>query len=316
MRTLFALSLALLFQHAAAQDYPAREIRSICNFAAGSGADIVVRYYSDRLAKLAGKPVVVENKPGAQGLLATDFLAKSKPDGYTILITPASSTLAIAPHMFKKLPFDPVKDFDSITTLLTLSFVVAVKPDSPYKTMAEFISHLKSKAGHGFYGTQSNSGQVAAELLKERAGLETGYVPFKVTGDGFANLLNGNIDFMSVDSTWAATMHPTRVRILAVTSAKRNSSLPDVPSLQELGFGEFDIAPWWGVVVAAGTPRPVVNQLAAWFNQINASDETRQFLARQAADAFPGTPESMAALIKTDIERWGRYAKLAKIVPQ
>ena len=316
MRALFAVSLMVLFQHAIAQDYPAREIRSICNFAAGSGADIVVRYYSDRLAKLAGKPVVVENKPGAQGLLATDFLAKSKPDGYTILITPASTTLAIAPHMFKKLPFDPVRDFDSITTLLTLSFVVAVKPDSPHKTMAEFIAFLKAKPGHGFYGTQSNSGQVAAELLKERAGLTTGYVPFKVTGDGFANLLNGNIDFMSVDSTWAATMHPTRVRILAVTSAKRNSSLPDVPSLQELGFGEFDIAPWWGVVVAAGTPRPVVSQLAAWFNQINASDETKQFLARQAADAFPGTPESMAALVRSDIERWGRYARLAKIQPQ
>ncbi len=316
MRTLLGVLLTALFSNALSQDYPAREIRSICNFAAGSGADIVVRYYSDRLAKLAGKPVVVENKPGAQGLLATDFLAKSKPDGYTILITPASSTLATAPHLFKKLPFDPVKDFDSITTLLTLSFVVAVSPASPHTTMAEFIAFLKSKPGHGFYGTQSNTGQVAAELLKERAGLQTGAIPFKVTGDGFANLLNGNIDFMSVDSTWAATMHPTRVRILAVTSAKRNSSLPDVPSLQELGYGEFDIAPWWGVVVAAGTPRPVVNQLAAWFNQINASDETRQFLARQAADAFPGSPESMAALIRTDIERWGRYAKLAKIQPQ
>jgi tripartite-type tricarboxylate transporter receptor subunit TctC len=316
MRPIIAFAFLFLVQSAVAQEYPARDVRSICNFAPGSGADIIVRFYSDRLSRLAGKPVVVENKPGAQGLIATDFVAKSKPDGYTILITPASSTLAIAPHMFKKLPFDPVKDFDSVTTLLTLSFVVAVNPAAPIASISDLISLLKSKPGHGFYGTQSNSGQVAAELLKERAGLKTGYVPFKVTGDGFANLLNGNIDFMSVDSTWAATMHPTRVRILAVTSARRNSSLPDVPSLQELGFGEFDIAPWWGVVVAAGTPRPVVNQLAAWFNQINASDETRQFLARQAADAFPGTPESMAALIRTDIERWGRYARLAKIQPQ
>ena len=299
-----------------AQDYPAREIRSVCNFAAGSGADIVVRYYSDALSRLAGKPVVVENKPGAQGLLATDFVAKSRPDGYTLLITPASSTLAIAPHMFKKLPFDPVKDFAPVTTLLTLSFTITVDAAGPLRTFPDLVASLKAKAGNGFYGTQSNSGQVAAELFKERLGLTTAYVPFKVTGDAYANLLGGNIDFMSVDSTWAATLHPAKVRILAVTSAKRNSSLPDVPTLTELGLGDIDITPWWGVVVAAGTPRPVVERLAGWFNQVNALPETKQFLARQAADAFPGSPESMAELMKTEVDRWGRYVKLAKIEPQ
>jgi tripartite-type tricarboxylate transporter receptor subunit TctC len=299
-----------------AQDYPARDIRSVCNFAAGSGADIVVRYYSDALSKLAGKPVIVENKPGAQGLLATDFVAKSRPDGYTLMITPASSTLAIAPHMFKKLPFDPVKDFEPVTTLLTLSFTVAVDAAGPLRTIDDLIARLKAKPGNGFYGTQSNSGQVAAELFKESTGLKTAYVPFKVTGDAYANLLGGNIDFMSVDSTWAATLHPAKVRILAVTSAKRNSSLPDVPTLAELGMRDIDVAPWGGVVVPAGTPRPVVERLAGWFNQVNAMPETRQFLARQAADAFPGSPEAMAALIKTEIERWGRYVRLAKIEPQ
>ena len=299
-----------------AQDYPARDIRSVCNFAAGSGADIVVRYYSDALSKLAGKPVIVENKPGAQGLLATDFVAKSRPDAYTLMITPASSTLAIAPHMFKKLPFDPVKDFEPVTTLLTLSFTVAVDAAGPLRTIDDLIARLKAKPGNGFYGTQSNSGQVAAELFKESTGLKTAYVPFKVTGDAYANLLGGNIDFMSVDSTWAATLHPAKVRILAVTSAKRNSSLPDVPTLAELGLKDFDITPWWGVVVPAGTPRPIVERLAGWFNQVNAMPETRQFLARQAADAFPGSPEAMAALIKTEIERWGRYVRLAKIEPQ
>jgi tripartite-type tricarboxylate transporter receptor subunit TctC len=306
----------LVTTEAGAQDYPAREIRSVCNFAAGSGADIVVRYYSDALAKLAGKPVVVENKPGAQGLVATDFVAKSRPDGYTILITPASSTLAIAPHLFKKLPFDPEKDFAPVTTLLTLSFTITVDAAGPLRSIPDLVARLKSKPGDGFYGTQSNSGQVAAELFKEHTGLKTVYVPFKVTGEAFSNLLGGSIDFMSVDSTWAATMHPTRVRILAVTSAKRNSSLPDVPTLAELGMGDIDITPWWGVVVPAGTPRPVVERLAGWFNQVNALPETRQFLARQAADAFPGSPESMAALMKTEVERWGRYVKLAKIEPQ
>jgi tripartite-type tricarboxylate transporter receptor subunit TctC len=141
-------------------------------------------------------------------------------------------------------------------------------------------------------------------------------VPFKVTGDAFTNLLNGNIDIMSVDSTWAANMHPVKVKILAVTSAKRNNSLPGIPTLKELGLGDIDVTPWWGVVVPAGTPQPVVAQLAAWFNQVSGDADTRQFLARQASDPFPGTPESMAALIRTDIERWGRYVKLAKIEPQ
>jgi len=309
------LLLLVLGANASAQEYPAREIRSICNFAAGSGADIIVRYYSDRLSKLAGKPVVVENKPGAQGLLATDYVAKSKPDGYTILITPASSTLATAPHLFKTIPFDPLKDFAPVTTLTSLAFVIAVDAAKPYRTLDEFVKALRAKPGNGFYGTQSNTGQVSAELLKETLGLKTEYVPFKITGEAFTSLLAGNIDFMSVDATWAVTQ-PQKVRILAVTSAKRSGSLPDVPTLAELGLKEFDIAPWFGVVVPAGTPRPIVERLAGWFNQITNSEDTRQFLARSALDAFPGSPDSMAALLRSDMERWGGYVRLAKIEKQ
>jgi len=316
MRAIGLIFLFLLTTKSAAQDYPAREIRSVCNFAPGSGADIVVRYYSDALSRLAGKPVIVENKPGAQGMLATDFVAKSKPDGYTLMITPASSTLASAPHLFKKLPFDPLKDFDSVTQILTLSFTITVDAAQPMRTIPDLVARLKAKPGEGFYGTQSNSGQIAAELFKEKLGLKTTYVPFKVTGDAYANLLGGNIDFMSVDSTWAANLHPAKVRILAVTSAKRNSSLPEVPTLAELGMRDIDVTPWWGVVVPAGTPRPLVERLAGWFNQVNAMPETKQFLARQAADAFPGGPDAMAALMKTEVERWGRYVRLAKIEPQ
>jgi tripartite-type tricarboxylate transporter receptor subunit TctC len=313
---LLALAVAAPVFHSQAhsQDYPAREIRSICNFAPGSGADIIVRYYSDQLAKLAGKPVVVENKPGAQGTIATAFVAKAPADGYTIHITPASSTLATAPHIFKQLPFDPIKDFASVTTINSLTFVVAVDASKPIKSIQELIQALKQKPGHGFYGTQSNSGQVAAELFKANTGLDTVYVPFKVTGDAFTNLLAGQIDFMSVDSTWARGQ--PKVRVLAVTAAKRSSTMPEIPTLAEAGVEGIDIAPWWGVVVPAGTPRPIIDKLAGWFNQITASDETRQFLARAALDPFPGSPEQMAGLLKTEIDRWGRFVKLAKIQPQ
>jgi tripartite-type tricarboxylate transporter receptor subunit TctC len=317
--TLFLAALLaplLAASGAAAQDYPAREIRSICNFSAGSGADIIVRFYSDRLSRLAGKPVVVENRPGAQGLVATDFVAKAKPDGYTIMITPASSTLATAPHIFRQIPFDPLKDFASVTTIATLTFVIAVDAAKPIASISELISSLKRKANHGFYGTGSNSGQVAAELFKEKLGLRTVYVPYKVTVGALTDLLGGELDFISYDATWAVTMHPSKIRILAVTSARRSGTLPDIPTLTELGLGEFDITPWWGVVVPAGTPRPVVERLAGWFNQITLAEDTRQFLARSALDAFPGTPDAMTELVRTETERWGRYVKLAKIEPQ
>jgi tripartite-type tricarboxylate transporter receptor subunit TctC len=322
LRTLTLFLAALLASElataAAAQDYPAREVRSICNFSAGSGADIVVRYYSERLSRLAGRPVVVENRPGAQGLVATDFVAKSKPDGYTIMITPASSTLATAPHIFRQVPFDPLRDFASVTTIASLAFVIAVDAAKPIRSIEELIASLKTKPGDGFYGTGSNTGQVSAELLKERLGLKTVYVPYKVTTSALTDLLLGQVDFISYDATWAVTQRSPggKLRILAVTSAKRSGALPDVPTLSELGLGEFDITPWWGVVVPAGTPRPIVERLAGWFNQITNSEDAKQFLARSALDAFPGTPEAMAALVRTETERWGRYVRLAKIEPQ
>src|SRR3989440_6113920 len=143
------LFLALLAAPALAQDYPAREIRSICNFSAGSGADIVVRFYSDKLSRLAGKPVIVENKPGAQGLVATDYVAKARPDGYTILITPASSTLATAPHIFKHIPFDPLRDLAPVTTINSLAFTIAVDAAKPYRTIDDLVAALRAKPGNG-----------------------------------------------------------------------------------------------------------------------------------------------------------------------
>ena len=311
-----ALVLAASFGAACAQDYPVREIRSICNFAAGSGADIIVRFYSERLSRLAGRPVLVENKPGVQGTLASDFVAKAKPDGYTLMITPASSTLATAPHIFKKLPFDPLRDFAPVTSIASLSFVLAVDAAKPIKSIDELVQVLKGKPNHGFYGTGSNTGQVAAELFKEKTGLSTVYVPYKVTVDALTGVVGGSVDFISYDTTWAVTQHPHRLRILAVTAAKRQSAIPDIPTLSELGLGEFDIAPWFGVVVPAGTPRPIIERLAGWFNQITTSPDTKAFLARASLDPFPGSPEHMASHLRAETERWGRWVKMAKIEPQ
>ena len=314
MKKFLGAVLALFVGVAAAQDYPTHDIRSICNFTAGSGADILVRYYSAKLSNLTGKPVIVENRPGAQGLVATDFVAKSKPDGYTILITPASSTLATAPHIFKQIPFDPLKDLAPVTTVvLGPAFTIAVDAAKPYRNVDDLVKALKTKQSNGFYGTQSNSGQVTGELFKQMAGLKTTYVPFKATTDALSSLLSGEVDFLTVDATWGSTMHPHKIHLIAVTTPKRTTTLPDIPTMQEQGFKDFDITPWWGVVVSAGTPRPIIDKLAAWFNQINAMPETKEFLARSVVDVFPGSPESMAALLKTETERWKRFVELAKI---
>jgi tripartite-type tricarboxylate transporter receptor subunit TctC len=307
----------LAAQPALAQDYPAHEIRSLCNYAPGSGADIIVRFYSDRLAKLSGKPVIVENKVGAQGALATDALAKSKPDGYTILITPASSTIASAPYLFKSLPFDTEKDFAAVTTIASLSFVIMVDASKPVKSIDELIAHLRARPNNGFYGTTNNTGVIAAELFKTRVGLKTTYVPYKQNAQALTDLLLGQLDFLTFDATWASSqVRGGKIRILAATATKRSVALPEVPTLTELGYGGNDVSPWWGVVVPAGTPKPVVDRLAGWFNEITAADDTRKFLANAAFDPFPGSPEQMQELLKTDAVRWKRYVELAKIQPQ
>jgi tripartite-type tricarboxylate transporter receptor subunit TctC len=314
---LAAAVLALAAPLAAAQEYPVREIRSLCNFGAGSGADILVRFYSDRLSKLAGKSVIVENRPGANGALATDALAKSKPDGYTIMITPASSTIAAAPYLFKSLPFDTSKDFSAVTTVASLSFVIMVDAAKPIKSIEELIAHLKTKPNHGFYGTGNNTGVIAAELFKMKAGLNTTHAPYKLNTQALTDLLLGQVDFLSYDATWGSLQaQGGKVRILAATAAKRSVALPEVPTLAELGYGGNDVAPWWGVVVPAGTPKPVIDKLAGWFNQITAAEDTKQFLTRTAFDPFPGSPEQMQALMKNDADRWRGYVELAKIQPQ
>jgi tripartite-type tricarboxylate transporter receptor subunit TctC len=312
-----AAFLSIAAPLAAAQDYPAREIRSLCNYAPGSGADIIVRFYSDRLSKLAGKPVIVENRVGANGAIATDALAKSKPDGYTILITPVSATIVSAPYMFKTLPFDSARDFAAVTTIASLSFVILVDAGGPIQSISELVAQVKAKPGASFYGATSNTGVIAAELFKSAAGLRTTYVPYKQNVQALTDLLLGQLDFIAFDATWAlGQAKGGKLRILAATAAKRSAALPEVPTLTELGYGNADVSPWWGVVVAAGTPKPVVDKLAGWFNQITAAEDTRSFLATSAFDPFPGTPEQMQALMKSEAERWKRYVELAKIEPQ
>ena len=220
-----------------AQDYPTREIRTICPFAPGTGADIVVRYYASKLAEIAGKPVITENRPGAQGLLGTEAVARAKPDGYTISINPVASTMAAAVHIFKTLSFDPLKDFEFGGTLLSTSFVLVVAPKDSIRTLADLTKYLKEKKGDAFYGGSTNTGIVASELYKNAIGVDVKRVNYRSAFDALNEMASGNIDFYFTDATTAlGQIAAGRYRPLAVTGPKRTKALPDVPTMTEAGI--------------------------------------------------------------------------------
>jgi len=311
-----SLSVCALTMPADAQDYPVREIQSVVNFGPGSGMDIMIRYYSAKLAELAGKPVVVVNKAGVQGNIATEYLVRAKPDGHTIMITPASATLAAAASLFKKLPFDPLKDVQPVVLLSKLAFVIAVDGKSPVRSIADLTQALQKKPGNGAYGTTSNTGIVSAELYKQRTGLKTNYVAYK-GNELFNDLHGGQIDFISMAPT--SLVEPIRagkMRGLAVTSSTRLGFFPELPTMAESGFPDYDLTPWIGVVVPAGTPKPIIDKLAAWHRQINSTAETKEKLVLFGMDPLDGDAAAMAARIRSDTEKWAEFVKLARIEPQ
>jgi tripartite-type tricarboxylate transporter receptor subunit TctC len=312
-----AAAMVVVAAPAAAQDYPAREIHSVVNFPPGTGMDITIRFYAQKLTEITGKPVIVDNKPGALGNIATEYVARAKPDGYTFMITPGSSTLAAAASIFKKLPFDPVKDLQPVMLLSKLGFVFAVDGKSPIKSIAELTDALKKKPGNGAYGTGANTGIVAAELYKVRTGLETNQVLYKGVYENLNDLYGGQLDYGTFDPT--AAFEPARtgkIRALAVSSGTRLGSYPDVPTMAESGFPGYDLTPWLGIVLPAGTPKKIVDKLAAWHRQINETPEAKKALAQFGYDPLDGDADAMAALIKSDIVKWAEFVKLAKIEPQ
>jgi tripartite-type tricarboxylate transporter receptor subunit TctC len=310
---------ALLFGSATAslaQDYPTREIRTICPFAPGTGADIIVRFYASKLAEIAGKPVITENRAGAQGLLGTEAVAHAKPDGYTIAINPIASTMAAAPHIFKQLSFDPLKDFEFGGTLMSVSFVLVVPPNAPIRTVADLTKYLKEKKGDSFYGGSTNTGIVASELYTHAIGVDVKRVNYRSAFDGLNEMTSGHLDFYFTDVTTAlGHIAAGRYRPLAVTGSKRSAALPDVPTMTEAGV-PMDFAPWWGTIMPAGTPKPIVAKLTGWLDTVSAMPETRAFLAKNGLDPLPGDAAMLRALLIKDTARWGEWVRLAQIEPQ
>jgi tripartite-type tricarboxylate transporter receptor subunit TctC len=316
-----ALALALLVlvlgprPAMAQQDYPNRALHVFIGFPAGSGADILGRYFAAQLEKLAGKPVVVENKPGANSNIAAGIVATAKPDGYSILFI-ASSNMAGSRFLFKNLPFDTVKDFTPVASYAEIAFVLTVGAKSPIKTVAELTAYLKSRKQNK-YGATNQTAILSTEYYKQLAGVDAVHVAYRTAPEALPDVEDGTLDFMIMDGTFAVgPIKAGKIRALAVTTAQRIAALPDVPTMIEAGVGTFEFSPWWGVYVPAGTPQPIVAKLGAWMNQISRAEEARQFLERIAALPLSDDSKAMAARLQADIVRWEPLVKAAKIEPQ
>jgi tripartite-type tricarboxylate transporter receptor subunit TctC len=299
-----------------AQDmWPAREIHSICMFPPGSGADILVRFYAKKLQDALGKTVIVENKVGSFGNIANEYVARSKPDGYTVYIAPAN-LLAIAPHLYTKLNYNPLDDFEHITTLFKLPFILTVAADSPYKTVNDLVTDLKRRGDKASYGSVSTVSLVGAELFKANFGLSTVEVKYKESQAGTADMLGGNLSFIYIDPAGSmANIKSGKIRALAVTTKDRVQALPDIPGSAEAGIMNSDLFSWWTVHTPKGTPKPILDKLEAVFNKIAVEPDTKEFLANTGSDALPGNGKLARELIVKGLKDWGDYVKLAKIEP-
>ena len=312
-----ALALHLLAApEVAAQGYPDRPIRMVVGFPAGSGADILCRYFAERMGTVSGATVIVENKPGATGNIGSEAVARAKPDGYTLLMA-ASSNMAGAPNIYKNLAWHPQKDFAPATTFAQLGFVLTIAAASPAKTVPEFTKLMKAKAGKATFGFGNTSGLAASSLYAHEAGFAVTSVAYKSNPQAVSDTSGGQIDYVFSDAVFAMGQEKAgKVRILAVTTPQRLSSLPHLPTMREAGLGNATIAPWWAVFAPAKTPDDIVAKVSGWMNKVSSAPEASEFLVKQGAEPLPGNAVKTAAMLAESLKDWARIVSIAKIDPQ
>jgi tripartite-type tricarboxylate transporter receptor subunit TctC len=295
-----------------AQSYPSQDVHFICGFAAGSGADVIVRFYAEKLRPLMGRNIVVENKPGALGSLASETVARAKPDGYTIQIAGASSVASYM-HLFKNPPIDFGKALQVAATISQATMMLAVRPESPFKNLPDLTAAMKQKGDKATYGYATPIAKAIGAMFKQKAGLNAVDVGYRTGADFLNDLASGNLDYVIADNIQAmAQVRAGRMRLLAVGASQRMQAAADIPTMTEFGY-PVDIRTWWGAIVPAGTPRPIIDQLNVWVSQVTASDDAKKFLNSFASDPWVSTPEQSQAYFLQQIKEWGEYVKLAKI---
>ena len=301
------------FAHA---NYPERPIRVVLGFPAGSGADILCRWFTAKAGEAGGVTFIVDNKPGAAGNLSVEQVAKAKPDGYTILFGGAAG-IAASPYIYKNLPFDASKDLQPVASVAELVFALSVSTNSPVQSVADLSALLKSKGPKATYGWAVTSSLASAVLYLKDVGLkDVVQVTYKTTPAATSDAAAGQVDFTFADAMYALGQEKAgKVRLLATTGSRRPSAVPDRPTMIEAGAPSVLVAPWWAVFTPTGTPDAVVAQLEKWFSAAVALPAPREFLLSQGADALPGDAAFVRKRLEEDSVRWKEVTTLAKFEP-
>ena len=307
---------AVLAPAAWAQSYPAKPLTFIVPFAAGSATDQLARALGQSITEQTRQAVVVDNKAGASGMLAAQAAARAAPDGHTVLIT-TNTTHAANEHLYKKLPYDPVKDFAPVTAIAKGSQVMVVNAASPYKSVADLLAAAKKNPGKLTFGSGSSSSRVAGELFQQMAGVELLHVPYKSNPLAITDLLGGQIALMITDtSTGVPQIKAGKLRALGVSTAKRLPMLPDVPTIDEAGVKGYDMGYWFAAYVPAQTPPSVVQRLNELLAVALKTPQAKAFFDTSGGEPFPTTPEQLAKFQQDETQKWGRVIKKAGIEPE
>jgi tripartite-type tricarboxylate transporter receptor subunit TctC len=309
----FALTIVAICASgtALAQAYPSKPIRLVVPFPPGGSLDVVARAIGQKLTEAWGQPVVIDNRPGAGGNIGADLVAKSAPDGYTIL-EGALSTHAVNVSLYSKMPYDPVRDFAPITLVAVTPNVLVLNPSVPANSVKELIAYAKAHPGKLSFGSGSNgsAGHLAGELFKMEAGVDMVHVPYKGAAPAMQDLLAGQTQLMF--DNLANSMQQVRagkLKALAVTTERRSALVPELPTLAEEGLPGFDISTWWGFMAPAGTPKEIIAKWNAEVARILNTPEMKAFFAQQGAEPAPTTPDAFGAMIQREI---AKYAKIVK----
>lgn len=308
---LLALSLSLLTAGAIAQEFPSGPIKLVVPFPAGGTADVIARLAGERLSAQLKVPVIVDNRVGANGNIATDAVARAPADGRTLLLG-STANLTINPSLYKKVNFDTLKDFAPISMLATAPNVLVVHPQLQVSSVAQLIAAAKAKPGQIKFASGGNgsTGHLAGEMFQQAAGIKLLHVPYRGGPQAIIDLIGGQVDvlFFTVPSVMP---HVTsgKLTALAITSPQRSPVMPTLPTIAEAGLRDFDASPWFGVLAPSGTPRPVIDRLVAELTQAWQSEDVLAKLAQHGAEPWTTTPEQFTAQLKTDLVRWAETVK-------
>ena len=314
MKLLAAAALALLSWSALAQEpYPSKPIRILVGYAAGGGNDIIVRVMLPELQKGLGQPVIVENKPGAQSIVAAELAARAPADGYTLFMGP-SGPMTINPATYSKLPYSPLRDFAPISLICEFPLLVTVDPRLPVRTVNELIAYAKANPGKSNYASSAGIFQIATELFKQRTGAPFEMIGYKSSGESVQAVIGGQVMMAIVDPTPATgALKAGTLRGLAVTSGKRHPSWPDLPTMAEAGVHDMEVPVWTAFFAPAKTPPAIVARLQKEIERVVQTAEVKERFTQMGLDPVGGSSEELGRRVAADIEKWTAVAKAANI---